>query len=163
MTHLVPSLAHSALADGVVSRWMQFALSTPVVFWAGAPFFRRGWRSIATRHFNMWTLITLGVGAAYLSSAAAMLIPGVFPASMHHMGKVPIYFEAAAVITFLILVGRMLEMRATGKASDAIRRLLNLQPAKARVIRESKELEVPLAEVIVGDAVIVRPGERVAL
>ena len=161
MAHLVPSLAHSALADSDASRWMQFALSTPVVLWAGAPFFRRGWRSLVTRHFNMWTLITLGVGAAYLSSAAAMLVPGVFPASMHHMGKVPIYFEAASVIIVLVLLGQVLELRARSRTGAAIKALLNLAPPTARLLTEKGDEVVPLDRVSVGDRLRVAPGDKV--
>ena len=161
MAHLIPSLAHSPLVDGDASRWMQFALSTPVVFWAGAPFFRRGWRSIATRNFNMWTLIMLGVGAAYLSSAAAMLAPGVFPAAMQHMGKVPIYFEAAAVIIVLVLLGQVLELRARGRTGAAIKALLNLAPPTARLLGETGDAIVSLDRVRAGDRLRVAPGDKV--
>jgi P-type Cu+ transporter len=161
MTHLIPSLAHSALADGDASRWMQFILSTPVVLWAGAPFFRRGWRSVATLHFNMWTLIMLGVGAAYLSSAVAMLIPEAFPASTHHMGKVPIYFEAASVIIVLVLLGQVLELRARRRTGAAIQALLNLAPPTARLLTEKGDDIVSLDRVAVGDRLRVAPGDKV--
>jgi len=161
MAHLVPALAHLPLADSDASRWMQFALSTPVVLWAGAPFFRRGWRSIFTRHFNMWTLIMLGVGAAYLSSAAATLTPGVFPASLQHMGKVPIYFEAAAVIIVLVLLGQVLELRARGRTGAAIKALLNLAPPTARLLTDKGDEIVPLDRVGVGDRLRVTPGDKV--
>ena len=161
MAHLAPSLAHSPLVESDASRWMQFALSTPVALWAGAPFFRRGWRSIISRHFNMWTLITLGVGAAYLSSAAAMLIPGVFPASMQHMGKVPVYFEAAAVIVVLVLLGQVLELRARSRTGAAIKALLNLAPPTARLLTEKGDDIVPLDRVGAGDRLRVAPGDKV--
>jgi len=98
MAHLVPALAAQSWADSPISRWFQFALTTPVVAWAGWPFFRRGWRSLITGHLNMFTLIAIGVGAAYVYSAVAMFAPGIFPHAMQHGGKVGIYFEAAAVI-----------------------------------------------------------------
>ena len=115
MAHLLPATARPAWSEGTASRWMQFALSTPVVLWTGWPFFRRGWRSLVTRHFNMWTLISIGVGAAYVSSAAAMLAPGIFPPAMRHGNHVPIYFEAAAVIIVLVLLGQVLELRARNR------------------------------------------------
>ena len=105
MAHIVPALAAQAWVDSHASRWVQFALSTPVVAWAAWPFFRRGWRSIVTRHLNMFTLIAIGVGAAYLFSAVAMIMPDLFPHGMQHDGKVAIYFEAAAVIVVLVLLG----------------------------------------------------------
>jgi Cu+-exporting ATPase len=161
MSHLVPSLAHSSLADSAPSRWMQFSLSTPVVLWAGAPFFRRGWRSIISRHLNMWTLIMLGVGAAYLFSAAAMLAPGVFPVSVQHMGKVPIYFEAAAVIIVLVLLGQVLELRARGRTGAAIKALLDLTPPTARLVTNTGDEIVSLDRVGVGDRLRVAPGDKV--
>src|SRR2546422_2544879 len=104
MAHMVPALRHERWLMGDASRWIQFALSTPVVLWAGWPFFKRGWGSIQTRNLNMFTLIAIGVGVAYFYSAVAMLFPGAFPASMTHHGKIGIYFEAAAMITVLVLV-----------------------------------------------------------
>jgi len=111
MAHLVPSLNTVSWTDSHASRWLQFVLSTPVVVWAGWPFFRRGWRSLWTGNLNMFTLIAIGVGAAYLFSAVAMLLPGLFPQAMQHDGKVGIYFEAAAVIIVLVLLGQVLELR----------------------------------------------------
>ena len=107
---------------------MQFALSTPVVLWAGWPFFVRGWRSLVTRQLNMFTLIAIGVGAAYVFSAVAMLAPGLFPHSMQQHGKVGIYFEAAAVIVVLVLLGQVLELRARSRTGSAISALLDLAP-----------------------------------
>ncbi|MFZ2277070.1 MAG: copper-translocating P-type ATPase, partial [Prosthecobacter sp.] len=139
----------------------QFILSTPVVLWAGAPFFRRGWRSLLTRHFNMWTLIMLGVGAAYLFSVVAMLAPAVFPESMQMHGKVGIYFEAAAVIIVLVLLGQVLELRARSRTGSAIKALLNLAPPTARQVADGGDKEVPLDQVKVGDLLRVVPGDKV--
>ncbi len=161
MTHLVPSLGHQAWVDSDVTRWMQFALSTPVVLWAGAPFFRRGWRSLVTRHFNMWTLIMLGVGAAFLYSAVAMLAPDLFPHSMQHGGKVGLYFEAAAVIVVLVLLGQVLELRARSRTGSAIRALLDLAPPTARLITGQGDEQVPLDRVQIGDRLRVAPGDKV--
>jgi Cu+-exporting ATPase len=161
MLHLVPSLAHASWVESQPSRWMQFILSTPVVLWGGAPFFRRGWRSLLTRHFNMWTLIMLGVGAAYLFSVVAMLAPSLFPESMQMHGKVAIYFEAAAVIVVLVLLGQMLELSARSRTGSAIKALLNLAPPTARRITAAGEEDVPLESVQLGDRLRVRPGEKV--
>src|SRR5919109_1103976 len=133
MAHLIPALRHESWVMGDASRWFQFVLSTRVVLWAGWPFFKRGWRSLVTRQLNMFTLIAIGVGTAYVFSAVAMLAPGVFPLSFAHGGKVGLYFEAAAVIVVLVLFGQVLELRARSKTGSAIRALLNLGPAKARV------------------------------
>jgi Cu+-exporting ATPase len=159
MAHLIPSFA--SWADGGTSRWAQFVLSLPVVGWAAWPFFRRGWRSVLTGHLNMFTLIAIGVGAAFLFSAAAMLIPGVFPHTMKHGGNVPVYFEAAAVIVALVLLGQVLELRARSRTGSAIKALLNLAPPKARRIGSGGDREVPLDEVKVGDMLRVVPGDKV--
>jgi P-type Cu+ transporter len=117
MAHVVPNAPHWVM--GEVSRWTQFVLSVPVVVWAGWPFFQRGWRSLLTRHLNMFTLIAIGVGAAFLFSVVAMLLPNLFPASMQEEGKVSIYFEAAAVIVMLVLLGQVLELRARSRTRRA--------------------------------------------
>ena len=163
MAHLIPSLARQSWADSNTSRWLQFALTTPVVWWAGWPFFRRGWRSIATRHLNMFTLIAIGVGAAYVFSAAAMLAPGLFPHTMQHEheGKIAIYFEAAAVVIVLVLLGQVLELRARSQTGNAIKALLNLAPPTARRITAGGDHEIPLDEVKVGDRLRVVPGDRI--
>ena len=132
MAHLFPGAPHWIM--GTASRWTQFILSTPVVLWAGAPFFRRGWHSLITRHFNMWTLIMIGVGAAYAFSVVAMLAPSAFPESMKMHGQVGIYFEAAAVIIVLVLLGQVLELRARSRTGSAIKALLNLAPPTARQV-----------------------------
>jgi P-type Cu+ transporter len=143
--------------------WLQLALATPVVLWGGWPFFQRGWASIVNRHLNMFTLIALGVGAAYGFSVVATLAPGLFPASFRgHGDQVAVYFEPAAVIVVLVLLGQVLELRARSRTSTAIKTLLGLAPTTARRVQaDGSEADVPLAEVHVGDRLRVRPGERV--
>jgi Cu+-exporting ATPase len=149
--------------DQSLSNWVQFALATPVVLWAGWPFFVRGWRSIVTRNLNMFTLIALGTGAAFVYSAVATLAPGIFPPVLRGQdGAMPVYFEAAAVITVLVLVGQVLELRARAATSGAIRALLDLAPKTARRVDDSGgEEDVPLDTVQVGDRLRVRPGEKI--
>jgi Cu+-exporting ATPase len=159
--HLIPGLRHTEWVSGAASRWAQFILSTPVVLWAGWPFFQRGWRSVVDRHLNMFTLIALGVAAAYLFSAAATLLPGLFPKSVGQYGPVGVYFEAAAVIIVLVLLGQVLELRARQRTGSAIRSLLGLAPRTARLIRDGQEQEVPLDSVKPGDHLRVRPGDKV--
>ncbi|WP_010584864.1 heavy metal translocating P-type ATPase [Schlesneria paludicola] len=159
MTHLLPF--NVAWADSSIARWTQFALTTPVVGWAGWPFFRRGGRSLISGHWNMFTLISLGVGAAYFFSVIAMLVPGVFPHTMQHGGHVPIYFEAAAVIIVLVLFGQVLELRARSQTGSAIQALLRLAPPIARRIGVNGDQEVPLDQVKVGDLLRVVPGDRI--
>ncbi len=143
--------------------WLELVLATPVVFWGGAPFFRRAWMSLKTRHLNMFTLIALGTGAAYVSSAAATLFPELFPASFRgHNGEVPLYFEAAAVITVLVLLGQVLELRARRATSGAIKSLLGLAPKTARRVRpDGVEDDVSIETIAVGDRIRVRPGEKI--
>jgi Cu+-exporting ATPase len=141
--------------------WLQLLLSTPVVLWGGWPFFERGWRSVVTRNLNMFTLIALGTGAAYLYSLVAVLAPGLFPESLRRHGMVEMYFEAAAVIVTLVLLGQVLELRARRRTGTAIRELLSLAPPVARVVRNAEERDVPLEEVRAGDTLRVRPGEKV--
>lgn len=144
--------------------WVQFVLATPVVLWGGWPFFVRGWQSIVNRHLNMFTLIAIGTGAAYLYSVAATLLPGLFPESFrdHHTGALAVYFEAAAVIVTLVLLGQVLELRARSQTSSAIRALLGLAPKTARVIRpDGAEEDIALDYVRAGDRLRVRPGEKV--
>ena len=161
MAHLIPALTAQAWANSDASRWIQFALTTPVVAWAGWPFFRRGWRSIVTRRLNMFTLISIGVGAAYIFSAVAMLMPGIFPHAMQHGGKVGVYFEAAAMIVVLVLLGQVLELRARSRTGSAIKALLNLAPPTARRALPGGDQEVPLDQVKVGEALRVVPGDKV--
>jgi P-type Cu+ transporter len=145
------------------SIWVQLALATPVVLWGGWPFFERGWASLKSRNLNMFTLISLGVGVAYCYSLVAALAPGLFPASFRTMGGVvPVYFEAAAVITTLVLLGQVLELRARSATGKAIRALLGLAPKTARIVREDgREEDIDLGHVHAGDLLRVRPGEKV--
>jgi Cu+-exporting ATPase len=161
MSHMVP--AAPAWMQGDLSRWAQFILSTPVVLWAGFPFFKRGWQSIRNRSLNMFTLIAIGVGAAYFYSAAVMLLPQLFPPSFAAHGMIGVYFEAAAVITVLVLFGQVLEGRARSRTGSAIRALLDLAPKSARVVRDGQERDLPLDQVQRGDHVRVRPGEKVSV
>lgn len=142
---------------------LELAFAVPVVFWGGWPFFVRGALSLARRSLNMFTLIALGVGVAIAYSAVAAVVPGIFPAAFRdHAGLVPVYFEAASVIVVLVLLGQVLELKARQKTSDAIRRLLDLAPKKARLLRaDGTEADVPLEEVKIGDRLRVRPGEKV--
>jgi Cu+-exporting ATPase len=144
-------------------QWIEFALATPVVLWSGWPFFVRGWQSVVNRSLNMFTLIALGMGVAYLFSVVATVAPGIFPLSLRSaMGVVPVYFEAAAVITTLVLMGQVLELRARSKTGAAIRALLGLAPKSARIVRDDgREEDVPLEIVHPGDRLRVRPGEKI--
>jgi len=155
-------LGHGLLQPRL-SDWIQFALSAPVVLWAGGPFFQRGWSSLRTGRLNMFTLIALGVGAAFLDSIMALLAPGLFPAGFRGpAGGVPVYFEAAATITVLVLLGQVLELRARERTSGAIRALLNLAPRTARRLRvDGSDEEVELGAIRIGDRLRVRPGEKV--
>ena len=147
---------------GPLQNWVELALATPVVLWAGYPFFVRGIQSIGNRSPNMWTLIGLGTASAYLYSVAATVVPQLFPASFAEGGRVNVYFEAAAVIISLTLMGQLFELKARSRTSDAIRSLLQLAPDTARRIEEDgSEHDVPLAEIRAGDRLRVRPGERV--
>ncbi len=147
--------------DPQVSNWIALVFSTPVVLWAGWPFFERGWASIVNRSPNMFTLIAMGIGAAYVFSAAGTLAPGLFPEGFREHGIVETYFDTAVVITVLVLLGQVLELRARGRTSAAIRQLLGLTPKTARVIRGGVERDLPIGDVQVGDLLRVRPGERI--
>ncbi|MFZ3139057.1 heavy metal translocating P-type ATPase [Polaromonas sp.] len=148
--------------DMAVQSWVELVLATPIVLWAGWPFFSRGWQSVVNRSPNMWTLIGLGTGAAFVYSVVATVAPQVFPASFISMGRVAVYFEAAAVIISLTLLGQVLELKARSQTSAAIKSLLGLAPKTARRIREDgTEEDVPLTHVHVGDVLRVRPGEKV--
>jgi Cu+-exporting ATPase len=161
MAHVIPVLGIQPWVNGSASRWLQFVLTTFVVCWAGWPLFKRGWRSIVTFHLNMFTLIAIGVGASFIFSAVAMLMPGLFPHTMLHEGKVAIYFEAAAVIVVLVLLGQVLELRARSRTGSAIKALLNLAPPTARQVAPGGDHEVPLDQVKVGDYLRVVPGDKV--
>lgn len=143
------------------ARWLELILATPVVLWGGWPFFVRGARSVVTGNLNMFTLIALGTGAAYFYSLAAVLIPNAFPESFHVHGEVAVYFESAAVIVTLVLLGQVLELRARKQTSGAIQELLSLAPPTARRIDNGHEEQIPLEHVRVGDRLRVRPGEKI--
>ena len=151
------------LIPGQLSNWIQFALATPVVLWCGWPFLQRGWTSLRTRRLNMFTLIAMGVGVAWLYSVVAVVAPGLFPpAFLKADGSAPVYFEAAAVITVLVLVGQILELRAREQTSGAIRALLDLTPKTARRLgADGVDEDVSLEQVAVGDRLRVRPGEKI--
>ncbi|MCA9221555.1 MAG: HAD-IC family P-type ATPase, partial [Planctomycetales bacterium] len=142
--------------------WLQLFLATPVVLWAGWPFFERGGRSLVTRNLNMFTLIAIGTGVAYLFSFAVLLFPNALPPSLREAGgHPPLYFEAAAVIITLVLLGQVLEIRARRRTGQAIRELMSLAPPTARLVRDGDEREVPLAAVQVGDTLRIRPGDKI--
>ncbi|TYC86704.1 heavy metal translocating P-type ATPase [Novosphingobium sp. BW1] len=158
--HVAPTLHR--LVPMHVSVWIQLVLSTPVVLWAGWPFFTRALASVRTRNLNMFTLIALGTGVAWTYSIIATLAPGLFPPAMRTVdGTVPVYFEAAAVITVLVLLGQVLELRARERTSDALKALLGLAPPTARRLTESGEEDVPLEDLEIGDRLRVRPGEKI--
>jgi P-type Cu+ transporter len=145
-----------------LSNWLQLVIATPVVLWAGWPFFVRGWKSVVTRNLNMFTLVAMGTGVAWIYSVVATLAPGIFPAAFRGDGAVAVYFEAAAVITVLVLLGQVLELRAREQTSGAIRALLDLAPKTARRVQDDgSEEEVPLDIVAAGERLRVRPGEKV--
>jgi P-type Cu+ transporter len=159
---MLPGRPLDRLVPHGLRNWVEFALATPVVVWGGQPFFERGWASIVSRYLNMFTLISLGVGAAYAYSVVATLAPNLFPDSFRTGTQVAVYFEPAAVIVVLVLLGQVLELRARGRTSAAIRNLLGLAPKTARRIdTDSVEHDVPLDSVALGDRLRVRPGERV--
>jgi Cu+-exporting ATPase len=163
MSEMIPGQPVQHALSMKFINWIQFLLATPVVLWGGWPFFQRGWVSIINRSPNMFTLIAIGTGAAYLFSVSALLFPGAFPASFRgHGGEVAVYFEAAAVITTLVLLGQVLELRARAQTSSAIRSLLGLAPKTARVIRiNGIEEDIPLEFVRAGAKLRVRPGEKI--
>ena len=153
---------HPGLIAPRAAVWVQLVLATPAVLWGGWPFFERGWRSIVSRRLNMFTLIALGTGVAYVYSLVAALMPGIFPPSFRTPeGEVPVYFEPAAVIVTLVLLGQVLELRARTQTGAAIRALLDLAPTRARLVRDDgTETDIPLEEVQPGDRLRVRPGEK---
>ena len=163
MGEMVPGLRDAIMSlDHTTATWAQFLLATPVVLWAGWPFLERGVRSLVTRHLNMFTLIALGTSAAYLYSVAATIFPSAFPASFREHGAVPVYFESAAVITVLVALGQVLELKARAATGGAIRALLQLAPKTARrVADDGSENDVPLEHIHAGDRLRVRPGEKI--
>jgi Cu+-exporting ATPase len=163
MGRMFPQLGLDRLVTPETLHWTELILATPVVLWGAKPFFERGWASIVHRSLNMFTLIALGVGVAYLYSVVAVIFPQIFPPEFRgHGGQVAVYFEAAAVITTLVLMGQVLELRARSKTSSAIKKLLGLAPANARRVEpDGSERDTPLAEVEAGDRLRVRPGEKI--
>ena len=166
----VPLLAVSMVAEMIgvhfvppaSNPWVQLALTAPIVLWAGWPFFERGWMSLRTRRLNMFTLVAIGVGAAFLYSLVATVAPGLFPPTFRMHGTVPVYYEAAGVVVTLVLLGQVLELRARAATGRAIRALMNLAPKTARrILADGREEEVDLAEVRAGDSLRVRPGEAI--
>src|SRR2546427_624323 len=163
MGDMLPGQPLRHALSGRLMAWLQLVLATPVVLWGGWPFFARGWASIVNRSLNMFTLIALGTGTAYVYSVVAALAPGMFPESFRaHGGEVELYFEAAAIITTLVLLGQVIELRARSQTSSAIKALLGLTPKTARrLCDDGGEEDVSLDEVRPGDRLRVRPGERV--
>lgn len=163
MGKMIPALQLEDWLPGRISKWIEFLLATPVVLWAGAVFFRKGWQSILHRSPNMFTLIMIGVGAAYGYSVVAVLFPGLFPDSFLKHGEVGLYFEAAAVITVLVLLGQLLEARARSRTGESIRSLMNLAANTAHRLREGIEEDVDVGEIVPGDLLRVKPGEKIPL
>jgi len=163
MADMIPGLSLPKIVTGSMKNWVQWLLATPVVLWGGWPFFHRGWISVVNRAPNMFTLIAIGTGAAYGYSTMATVAPGLLPSSFQaHDGSIAVYFEAAAMITVLVLLGQVLELKARSQTSSAIRSLLRLAPKTARVITlDGQEEDVPLEHIQVGHRLRVRPGERV--
>jgi Cu+-exporting ATPase len=163
VSDVLPGHPLQHLLPGALLGWIEFALATPVVLWAGWPFFERGWQSVVHRSPNMFTLIAIGSGSAYLYSVAAVVAPGIFPAAFRDMsGNLGLYFEAAAVITVLVLLGQVLELKARGQTSGAIKALLGLAPKTARrIAADGSENDIDLGAIQVGDKLRVRPGEKI--
>ncbi len=161
MGHMIPSL--SGLVPRSISKWIEFILTIPVVFWAGGMFFTKAWTSIKTWNLNMFTLIATGVGAAFIFSAVAVLAPGIFPDSFREHGEVGLYFEAAAVITVLVLLGQLLEARARSRTGQAIEALIGLAAKTAHRVRDGKEEDVLVDQIEKGDLLRVRPGEKIPI
>lgn len=163
MGGMIPAFGLAEFIPKAVSKWIELALATPVVFWAGGIFFVKGWRSLVNRSLNMFTLIMIGVGAAYFLSAVAVFFPNIFPESFKKGGEVGLYFEAAAVITVLVLLGQLLEARARSQTGQAIRALMNLAAKTAHRLRDGVEEEVPIEQLKAGDQLRVRPGEKIPI
>ncbi|MEQ1841997.1 MAG: copper-translocating P-type ATPase, partial [Verrucomicrobiales bacterium] len=160
---MVPTWHFLDFVPRPISKWIEFAFATPVVLWAGWSFFVKAWRSLVNRSPNMFTLIGVGVGAAYLFSAVAVIAPGLFPDSFRSHGEVGLYFEAAAVITVLVLLGQLLEAKARSRTGQAIQALLSLAAKTAHRLRNDQEEEVPIDQLQIGDILRVRPGEKIPI
>jgi P-type Cu+ transporter len=163
MRHAIPGLDINSIVPEQIGKWIEFALTTPVVLWAGGFFFTRAGQSIVNRSLNMFTLIAVGVGAAYFYSAIAVIAPGIFPASFRRHGEVDLYFETAAVITTLILLGQLIEAKARSRTGHAIKALLGLGAKTAHRVRDDQEQEIAVDEIQKGDVLRVRPGEKVPI
>src|SRR5206468_10975926 len=163
MSHAIPGLHIDSIIPRQIGKWIEFALTTPVVLWAGDFFFTRAWRSILNRSLNMFTLIAVGVGAAYFYSVVAVIAPGIFPTSFRRDGEVDLYFEAAAVITTLVLLGQLLEAKARSRTGHAIKALLGLAAKTAHRIHDGQEQDIPVDEIQKGDVLRVQPGEKVPI
>jgi Cu+-exporting ATPase len=163
MGDAIPGLHVDAMIPKQISKWIEFALATPVVLWAGGFFFTRAWRSIVNRSLNMFTLIAVGVGAAYFYSAVAVIAPGIFPQSFRSNGEVGLYFEAAAVITTLVLFGQLIEAKARSRTGQAVKALLGLAAKTAHRVRDGQEEEIQVDEIHKGDLLRVRPGEKIPI
>ena len=158
---MLPFPGLNKILSGQLSHWLQFILSTPIVLWAGSPFFERAYYSLVNRSLNMFTLIALGIGAAYFYSAVAVVFPHLFPDSFKEKGKLFVYFEAASVITTLVLLGQVLELKAKSRTSQAIRALLGQSAKIAHLVENGKEEDVPIDRVLAGDFLRVKPGEKI--
>jgi P-type Cu+ transporter len=163
MGHAIPGLEIDSIVPKRIGKWIEFALTTPVVLWAGGFFFTRAWQSIVNRSLNMFTLIAVGVGAAYFYSVIAVIAPGIFPSSFRSHGEVDLYFEAAAVITTLVLLGQLIEAKARSRTGHAIKALLGLAAKTAHRVRDGQEQEIAADEIQKGDVLRVRPGEKVPI
>ena len=161
MGHAIPGLHLDSIVPRQIGKWIEFGLTTPVVLWAGGFFFARAWQSIVNRSLNMFTLIAVGVGAAYVFSAIAVIAPGIFPEPFRRHGEVDLYFEAAAVITALVLLGQLIEAKARSRTGQAIKALLSLAAKTAHRVRDDLEEEIPVDAIQKGDLLRVRPGEKV--
>jgi Cu+-exporting ATPase len=163
MGHAIPGLNIGSIVPTQIGKWIEFVLTTPVVLWAGGFFFTRAWQSIVNRSLNMFTLIAVGVGAAYFYSVIAVIAPGIFPSSFRRHGEVDLYFEAAAVITTLILLGQLIEAKARSRTGHAIKALLGLAAKTAHRIHDGQEQEIAVDEIQKGDVLRVRPGEKIPI
>jgi Cu+-exporting ATPase len=161
--HAIPGLEIDSILPKRIGKWIEFALTTPVVLWAGGFFFTRAWQSIVNRSLNMFTLIAVGVGAAYFYSVIAVIAPGIFPSSFRRHGEVDLYFEAAAVITTLILLGQLIEAKARSRTGHAIKALLGLAAKTAHRVHDGQEQEIAVDEIQKGDVLRVRPGEKIPI
>src|SRR5438132_7062177 len=163
MGHAIPRLDIDAIVPRQIGKWIEFGLTTPMVLWAGGFFFPRAWQSIVNRSLNMFTLIAVGVGAAYFYSAVAAIASGIFPESFRRHGEVDLYFEAAAVVTTLVLLGQLVEAKARSRTGQAIKALLGLAAKTAHRVRDGQEEEIPVDAIQEGDLLRVRPGEKVPI